>query len=288
MRACGPVQTFIRRSAVGPLRTLAGLRSFVACEASTVVAQAARGRARPLSRRRSSLRADCPAVLGLVARRRTRCASCARCAQTTAPSQFTRRAFARGHKPCAPRRRPFAPEPTRPQPCGQRQRVFERSNRTSAAGPGGGVPSGRMGAGEQRSAERGSPTPCARPARTRDAAPVQVDAESSQPPSRSEQRSVPSPQARAATPKPRRDTPLGPRANAAQGALAEVRNGSQAAVGSAAFILVRSASRRRKAFSNEESEASLEALHPRPHSLQHQLDRASSPRPRRSCSRRRR
>ncbi len=41
---------------------------------------------------RSALRADCPAILGLVARRRTRFAHFVRCAQTTATSQSTMRA----------------------------------------------------------------------------------------------------------------------------------------------------------------------------------------------------
>jgi hypothetical protein len=96
-------------------------------------------------------------------------------------------------------------------------------------GPEGGVPSGRMGAGEQRSAERVCP---AVPRRVGEKAlcsgPFRADAESSQPPSRSEQRSAPSPQARAATAKPRRDTTLGPRATRARADLRSVRKGPSA------------------------------------------------------------
>jgi hypothetical protein len=51
-----------------------------------------------------------------------------------------------------------------------------------------------------------------------------VPTAASQPPSRSEQRSAPSPQARAATAKPRQGTALGPRAHAAPRTLAGVRN----------------------------------------------------------------
>jgi hypothetical protein len=96
-------------------------------------------------------------------------------------------------------------------------------------GPEGSALTGRMGAGEQRSAERGSPVypPGRREAVRwvpRSAAPTAA----SQPPSRSEQRSAPSLKARAATPKPRQGTALGPRANAAQRALANVRRGPNA------------------------------------------------------------
>ena len=41
---------------------------------------------------RSALRADCPALLASRGRRKTRYAGCARCAQTAAASQFTKRA----------------------------------------------------------------------------------------------------------------------------------------------------------------------------------------------------
>ena len=57
--------------------------------------KAAPGQATPLHRWRSSLRADYPAMLGLVARRRTHCANCVRSVQTSATSQSTIRA-ARG------------------------------------------------------------------------------------------------------------------------------------------------------------------------------------------------
>ena len=45
-----------------------------------------------VSPRRSPLRCDCPAMLGLMARRRTHYAHCVRCVQTAAPSQMTKRA----------------------------------------------------------------------------------------------------------------------------------------------------------------------------------------------------
>ena len=80
---------------------------------------------------------------------------------------------------------------------------------------------GRSGLGlwpsPQRSAERGSP---AYPPGRREAmmwAPRSaVPTAASQPPSRSEQHSAPSPKARAATPKPRQGTALGPHVDAAQ------------------------------------------------------------------------
>jgi hypothetical protein len=52
-----------------------------------------------------SLRYGFPAVLGLMARRETRSAHFVRYARTIATSQKTMRAGARGHEPCAPRRR---------------------------------------------------------------------------------------------------------------------------------------------------------------------------------------
>jgi len=67
--------------------------------------------------RRSSLRADCPAMLGLVARRITRCAHCVRCARTDATSMSTRRAARAATSPallgaskgrCSLPARPFA------------------------------------------------------------------------------------------------------------------------------------------------------------------------------------
>ena len=64
------------------------------------------------------LRADSPAVLGPVARRATRCAHCVRCARTGATRQFTKRADARGHGPCVPRRLAGALRPARARLCG--------------------------------------------------------------------------------------------------------------------------------------------------------------------------
>ena len=89
--------------------------------------------------------------------------------------------------------------------------------------------SGRIGAGEQRSAERGSPAyPPGRREAVRWAPRSAVPTAASQPPSRSEQRSAPSLKARAATPKPRQGTALAPRAIAAQRELANVRKGPRA------------------------------------------------------------
>jgi hypothetical protein len=120
---------------------------------SVRASKAAGGRARPLRRQRSALRADCPAVLGPVARRRTRFASFARYARTTAASQITKRADARGHEPCAPRRCQFAPEPTYPQPCGQRSLVFDSREQPSLLQARGQCPDGahwRRGAAQRR------------------------------------------------------------------------------------------------------------------------------------------
>ena len=216
--------------AFGPLRTLARLRTFVACEAFTVVAST-----------RARLRAGGP-VRSAVGGRRCAPTPPLRCSVPRPAANSLRELRSLRSDNCREsvhearwrarpralrcRRRPFAPGPTRPQPCGQRQLVFERSRNTTVPGPEGSALTGRMGAGEQRSAERGSPAypPGRREAVRwvpRSAAPTAA----SQPPSRSEQRSAPSPQARAATPKPRQGTALGPRANATQRALANVRNG---------------------------------------------------------------
>jgi peptide/nickel transport system ATP-binding protein len=73
-------------------------------------------------------RADCTAVLGLAARRGTRCAPCRRSAQTAATRMFTN-ALRAGRKPCAPRRPRGAPHPA-PTGLGRRALVgvgFERS-----------------------------------------------------------------------------------------------------------------------------------------------------------------
>ena len=95
--------------------------------------------------------------------------------------------------------------------------------------PEGGVPPGRIGAGEQRSAARGSPVyPPGRREAMRWAPRPAVPTVASQPPSRSEQRSAPSPQARAAPSKPRRDTALGPAPRQRKAVGRNVRNGPQA------------------------------------------------------------
>ena len=73
---------------------------------------------RSASARRSPLRADSPSVLGPVARRATRCAHCVRCARTGAARQLTKRADARGHGPCVPRRLAGALRPARARLCG--------------------------------------------------------------------------------------------------------------------------------------------------------------------------
>jgi hypothetical protein len=74
-------------SAFGPLLSLPGC---IACERRRGQRRVRAGRGASL--RRSALRTDCPAVLGLVARRRTHCAHFVRCVQTTATSQSWRRA----------------------------------------------------------------------------------------------------------------------------------------------------------------------------------------------------
>jgi hypothetical protein len=65
-------------------------------------------------------RADCTAVLGLAARRGTRCAPCRRSAQTAATRMLTN-ALRAGRKPCAPRRPRGAPHPA---PTGLGRRAF--------------------------------------------------------------------------------------------------------------------------------------------------------------------
>ena len=91
-------------TADGPLRSLGGPMS----------ARQSRVRAAAAARRRRPARcAGCPAVLDLVARGSTRFAHCVSCAQTSAASQLSKRAGARGHKACAPRRLPRAPAAAR-------------------------------------------------------------------------------------------------------------------------------------------------------------------------------
>ena len=75
------------------------------------------GQSAAASARRSALRADSPSVLGPVARRATRCAHCIRCARAGAPSQTTKRADARSHGPCVPRRLAGALRPARTRLC---------------------------------------------------------------------------------------------------------------------------------------------------------------------------
>src|SRR5207344_859315 len=52
-----------------------------------------------------ALECGSPPLLGLMARRETRFVRCAHSARTIATSQSTKRADARGHEPCAARRR---------------------------------------------------------------------------------------------------------------------------------------------------------------------------------------
>ena len=75
----------VGRRLSGPLRSLGGL---VLRRPSV----AAGGTRQGLMLWRSALRADCTAMLGPGSRRRTHYASCARCVQTTAASQITKRA----------------------------------------------------------------------------------------------------------------------------------------------------------------------------------------------------
>ena len=100
--------------------------------------------------------ADSPAVLGLVARRETRSAHCVRCARTIAASQMTKRALrARGHEPCAPRRRTMSlPSHTHPRLCRHHRGMRRRTPRASAARWA--VPGvGDLWGGEKRSAAVG-------------------------------------------------------------------------------------------------------------------------------------
>ena len=77
----------VAMTARGPMLPVNG------CFASIDRREQSRMRAgRGASLRRSALRTDCPAVRGLVARRRTRCIRCAHCVQTTATSQLLMRA----------------------------------------------------------------------------------------------------------------------------------------------------------------------------------------------------
>ena len=160
-----------RRSTDGPLRALARLRPFARGALTVVASKRARLRAGgPVRSAVGGRRCapDSPALLGPAARGKTRCASCARSAQTIAASQFTKRAGARGRGPCAARRRPFAPGPARPQPCGQRQRVFERSRNTTGARARGQCPDGAHGRRRAAQCSEGKPGVPAGPARSRE------------------------------------------------------------------------------------------------------------------------
>src|SRR5258707_6914618 len=79
--------------------------------------------------RRSALRADFPPVLGLVARRKLAAFAALTTLKQTRRSQITKRAGARGHEPCAPRRLTGAPAPARPQLCNNRRAVRRRQRR---------------------------------------------------------------------------------------------------------------------------------------------------------------
>jgi len=71
---------------------------------------------------RSALRSDSAVLLGLRARRETRCAHCVRFAQTVSASQMNEaREYARRPQPCAARRpinRPYRAPPTAQRRCG--------------------------------------------------------------------------------------------------------------------------------------------------------------------------
>jgi len=75
-------------AACDPLRTF--VNGCFACDGRCEQRRVRAGRGASL--RRSALRVDCPAVLGLVARRSTHCVRCALSAQTNATSQLWKRA----------------------------------------------------------------------------------------------------------------------------------------------------------------------------------------------------
>ena len=216
--------------ACGPLRTLARLRPVVACEASTVVASA-----------RARLRAGGPVRSAVGGRRCAPTPLCcsvprpaaklaARAALATLrqlPRVSSRSALARAAAgPALLGAAHSLPGPPARSLAGSGSVYSSARETPRVPGPEGSALTGRMGAGEQRSVARGSPAyPPGRREAVRWAPRPAVPTAASQPPSRSEQRSAPSPQARAATAKPRQGTALGPRANAAQRALAGVRHG---------------------------------------------------------------
>ena len=73
---------------------------------------------------------------------------------------------ARGREPCAARRRPFAPGPTRPQPCGQQRRVFECSQHNTVIRARGWCPAGAHGRRRAAQWREGKPGVLAGPARS--------------------------------------------------------------------------------------------------------------------------
>ena len=100
---------------------------------------------------------EVPWLLGLVARRKTRCARCARYAQTHAAGQITKRAARAATGPALLGADHWLPSPPARSLAGNRVPHSRSARGTVSSRPEGGVPTGRIGAGEQRSAERGSP-----------------------------------------------------------------------------------------------------------------------------------
>jgi hypothetical protein len=120
---------------------------------------------RSARRRRSVLRTDSPAMLALMARRRTCCVRCANSAHTAATSQKYAARCARGHESCASRRLRRAPQPTRthlwarPAHCESRHAEVVLSRQVVSGGAtSGATGSHRAGVGA-RSAQRTSNSP---------------------------------------------------------------------------------------------------------------------------------
>ena len=130
--------------------------------------KAAGGRARPLSRRRSALRTD--ALRCSVPRPAAELAARAALAPLRQlPRVSSRSALARAAAgPALLGAAHSLAGPTRPQPCGQRQRVFDRSRNTTGAKARGQCPDGAHG--RRRAAQRseGKPGVPAGPARSRE------------------------------------------------------------------------------------------------------------------------
>jgi hypothetical protein len=129
-----------------------GKRSVADVRAKFCASKAAGGWARPLSRRRPTLRAGFPVLLGLRGRLRNSPFCPLRGQRSSAILAVPPLHGGQPSQPCAARRRPFAAEPTRPQPCGQRQRVFVCSRSANAAWARGWCPDGAHG--RRRAAER--------------------------------------------------------------------------------------------------------------------------------------